>query len=689
MRYLQLIKRNKLIPLLIYFAITVVVFSSIFTAPPHSYIGVGADPIGSMWFLGWIPYALTHGQNPLLTNWMLYGIGLNLTWNTAVPLLGVILWPITSIWGALASFNVGVFLCVFLSASFAYYAALRIVGKPLPSFVAGLIYGFSPYMFAESLGHLHLIAAFIPPLTLAAIHELVAVQRANRRLVGAAVGVLAVAQYFLSSEILATEALMAAIGIALLFWTSRGQVDRKRLGYIVGSLAVAAAVAAVLLFYPLYLQFAGPWRLHAPVQPEGVYVTDLLNFILPDRLQLLSTFGAQQVTSHFTGNESEWVAYLGIPLILLLVSAVQSMWQSRVVRFWGAMTIFAALLSMGSYLHIGGYASHVPLPWLAIQHLPVFDDVLPSRIGLYMYLFAGVLLALYLSDLAPSARSRAPRYGRYIAVALALVPLVPRLPFVTSTTTIPTFVRSRRTAVPRKRTPVFLMLPLPSTENDMPILWQAETGYSFKMFGGYGNTGAQPTHAVTKLTGYSSMLDQGYSFPPDSLVVFEMRSLLDKVGVGTIVVTPSSYQKSEIAMISSVTGSPPNYSGDVYVWQGVHRDVAALPSISVAGDFWPDGWMGRNATIRVDRVPILISLSSKWRPVSLPLGTITVTEQGGSRTTYTPTPNHQTDICVPAGHMVHIHAAGVFVPSELSNSTDSRHLSFQLAVSPIPSCNSQ
>ena len=56
--------------------------------------GVG-DPALTMWFLKWVPYALSHGHNPLFTDWINVPHGANLAQNTLMPLLCLIFAPIT------------------------------------------------------------------------------------------------------------------------------------------------------------------------------------------------------------------------------------------------------------------------------------------------------------------------------------------------------------------------------------------------------------------------------------------------------------------------------------------------------------------------------------------------------------------------------------------------------------------
>src|SRR2546425_477656 len=149
--------------LALYVAMSVGLFSSTWWGSPRShFIGVRGDPQLVMWFLSWTPHALTHGLNPLFTHHLNYPDGVNLMWNTLMPLAGVALWPITRVLGPVFAFNVLVTLALPISAFAAYLALLRYVTHRSAAFIGGVLYGFSPYMINQAYGHANLILAPIP-----------------------------------------------------------------------------------------------------------------------------------------------------------------------------------------------------------------------------------------------------------------------------------------------------------------------------------------------------------------------------------------------------------------------------------------------------------------------------------------------------------------------------------------------
>ena len=86
-----------------YWILAVVVFWVIWSTDPRSVTQLGGDQFGTVWFLRWVPFAVTHGDNPLVTDFANYPHGVNLLDNTSVPLLGLFGAPITWAWGAIAT----------------------------------------------------------------------------------------------------------------------------------------------------------------------------------------------------------------------------------------------------------------------------------------------------------------------------------------------------------------------------------------------------------------------------------------------------------------------------------------------------------------------------------------------------------------------------------------------------------
>ncbi len=213
------------VALVAYMVLALALFSRSWIDPARSWIGSPKDPQLFIWYLGWIPHELAQGHNPLFTDYLSYPAGVNLMWNTSMIFPAVLLWPVTSLFGPVVAYNFLITAGIALSAWCAYLAARRFLDRPIPCFVAGLVYGFSPALVAQALGHPHVVVAVFPPIALLLGHEI-----------------------------------------------------------LVRAAGAAALVFVIIAAYPLGFQFFGPQRVSGDVQQPDIYVSDLLAFVAPSQL---------------------------------------------------------------------------------------------------------------------------------------------------------------------------------------------------------------------------------------------------------------------------------------------------------------------------------------------------------------------------------------------------------------------
>jgi len=195
---------------------------------------------------------------------------------------------VTLLFGPVLTYNVLLTLGLGLSACTAYLAIGRYVSSRIAAVLGRLVYGFSPYMRAHSLGHVNLTLVFLPPLLLLLLDDVVVRQRRTPLLDGALLGVMAVCQLLISEEVLATTALTGALLLVVLAVGHWRQV-RSHLSYAAAAFAVAAVVFLVLAAVPLASQFFGPYRHSGPASGAAPrLVNDLYTFVVPSRQQVVS-----------------------------------------------------------------------------------------------------------------------------------------------------------------------------------------------------------------------------------------------------------------------------------------------------------------------------------------------------------------------------------------------------------------
>lgn len=576
--------------LLSYTLLALLLFASAWRSPGTLAIGGGVDTPQFMWFFRWPGFALTHGHNPLVSTYIDFPAGMNLMWNASMPLIGAVLTPINLLFGPVVTFNLVTTLAVALSAWTAYLAIGRYVRSPLAAAVGGLVYGFSPFMVAHSLGHPHVTVAFIPPLFLIVLDEILLRHSEPFWRSGLILGVLAAAQLAIGEELLATSAIVGALGLVILV-SLHPEAVAASAAPALRAFGVAAGVFVVLAAVPLAVQFAGPQRVSGLLQEPNIFVSDLLSFIVPTELQAIAPSFATRVSNRFTGDIAEWTSYVGIPLILLLAFVVIRQWAQTIVRFAALLGIMIALLSLGPTLHVGGRISHIPsfvlglafpllaavLParvmlytflggWLGLMKLPVLGNILPGRLMLFGYLLMGLLLAVFIDAQLKGAPRRRLLLGTLV-VTLALLPLLPRWPYPQTNAAVPAFF----TSADVRQVPdgsVALVAPFSHGDEANAMLWEAASGMHFRMPEGYGflpGPRQDPPASMTQ-TAMVSVQRGEELLPITDSDRTQMFSELTGWQVQTVIVGPMPYQARMIELFRAVLGRDPTSQGGVYVW---------------------------------------------------------------------------------------------------------------------------
>jgi hypothetical protein len=579
-----------LAPLPVYALLAVAVFRSAWQAPAALAIGYGPDPPFFVWSFGWFPFALTHALDPLVSTYLDYPAGINLMGSTSAPLLGLVLGPVTAWWGPLVAYNLAVTASLALSAWCAFLLCCRLLRSRVASAIAGLLYGFSPFMVGHSLGHPHLVAAVFPPLLFLALYDLVTRPQRHPRRVGALLGLIAAAQFYTSEEVLAMEALAVVLGVAVgaaLFPTEW----RRRITDSARPLAVGLAVGGALIALPLGVQFFGAQHVVRAVNPGGFYVSDLLGFIIPSRMEWLSPLAAAQVTDRFTGNPAEWGAYIGVPLLGVSVWVSLHAWRRPLVRFVALLGLLLAVLSLGPTLHVGGVVTAIPavvvglaillarreirvLPvllalvggWAALAAAPVVSDILPARLMLLVFLLLAILMAVFID----SARWRIPRQRLAViaATGAVLLTLVPVTPIAATPFAVPGFFQGAIQSRIREGS-VVLVAPYAYAWDDVAMIWQSASGMWFRMPEGYGTVpGPSLNPPSTSLGDLMIDIDRGAAYAgmtaqTRALVLADLR----RWKVEAVVVGPMAHQADMLQLFRDLLDQAPDSVAGVYVWR--------------------------------------------------------------------------------------------------------------------------
>jgi hypothetical protein len=472
-------------------------------------------------------------------------------WNTSMLFPAVLLWPVTAAFGPVVAYNMLITGGIALSAWCGFLAARRFVDRDLACFLAGLLYGFSPGMLAQALGHPHVVVALFPPVALLLGHEILVRRRLNPVVAGALAGVAAALQLLTGEEVLAATLVIGVFGVALLALMHRDQL-RTSLPYVAKASGAALFVFAILAAYPLGFQFLGPQRVSGSVQGPDVYVSDLLAFFLPGNL------------IHFTGNVTENDAYVGLPLLALFAAGLVLGWHPPRIRWIGLTALVVAVLSLGPHLHVDGNVTPVLLPWALVAQLPLMESALPARLMDIGFLGVGIVVAYACARALSSTRG-----WQYVTAVLLLLGavIVPPLPYPSEAATAPPFFKSGGDVEKIQEGSVVLVTPFSSKESTDAMFWQASAGYRFRMPEGDAFTpgpylGPHPSFLESAL----DRLDAGQTFTVTPDVRAMALADLKSFGVTTIVSGPSPGQPAIVEFLTEVEGRQPVDDGGVKVW---------------------------------------------------------------------------------------------------------------------------
>jgi hypothetical protein len=567
----------------LYGALATIPYWHLWNAGQTRFAGIGADVEEYAWFLHWVPSAIIHGHNPLFTDWGNYPFGANGVTNTSLPALGILASPLTFATNAFTSVTVLFILAFPLSALGGYALCRRFTTWRPAAFMGGLLYGFSPYMVGEGLGHLHLVFVPLPPLILLTFYEIAT--RRTRNSLWLLAAALVIVQFFISIEVLATTLVVAAIGlvIACVLFPS-GARDRFR--PVVTSLAKAGSLVAVVLAYPAWFFIAGPAHVSGVIQTTSLYRADLLSPLVPNSMLHLNVPAWTATTDMFAGALSENGTYLGIPLIVVLVAGTVFLWRRvPIVRMIALVGLAAFVLSLGSRLVVWHHITSVPLPEALIEHLPLFDNAVSARYSLYLTLCAAVVLAMILDRIHASylTRDRGPQRAAWsrmaawgvpvLLSAAVAIPLIPAWPYTLTTAQVPAyFTTSAVNAVPTGS--VAVLYPSPSAAGSTSELWQLASGLRFKTPAGHfvvsspGHSAVLPPFHSTLTTTALIDLENGSPLAETPAVRAEILAQLDSWKVRSVLVAATG-AKPELVIpyFEWLLGRPPDSRfGGIEAW---------------------------------------------------------------------------------------------------------------------------
>ncbi len=405
-------------------------------APNNGYKVVNGDVLDDFWFMRYAATAVAHGRlPPLVSTTLNWPQGVNMMWNNAELVAGVVLAPVTWLWGPIASLAVLLTLG-FAGSAIAMFVVARRWGAGLAGAgLAGAVYGFSPALLVAAEDHYQLQFAVLPPLMVDAALRLAAGRGRPARwgvLTGAWLGLLVFLQLFLGAELLVLTLLAGAV-IAVVAVVQRPGVVIRAWRSLVAGTATAAAVAGLLCGRALWVQLRGPLKQFGSPWHISRYGNPLADLYTADYTVLIH--GDYGVFLHDTHQfKVETYAYLGWPIVLALILLPILFWRDARVRTCGLAFWLLELIGMGGHRTevFGIMVKGSVLPWHYLVRLPLLNVVVVPRISILADGAAALVIG-FAADHAVAAVRRQEQWRKPMlataavaAVGALIVPIIPR-----------------------------------------------------------------------------------------------------------------------------------------------------------------------------------------------------------------------------------------------------------------------
>lgn len=345
------------------------------TWPRASYLARGTlpatrDTSGYVWDLWWFTHQITHLSNPFYTGHMAAPFGIQLGFDTTMPLAGLITTPVTLAFGPSASFSLLTIVAPGLACYLMYRAARLWLAAP-GAIAAGALFGLSSMVAWQDWYHLNIaLGTLFLPLTLEAAVRL---RRAPSPRRGVVLGLVLGACVLINQESAVLAVLLAAL--VMLHWLARR--PGPRLVPLVVAAGVAVVVASPQLAAMIQQAVSGGANVSAHLLAHtgasyGVGPSDL--FGPSPRVGGYGLTGLAAATQRSAGNFGEGMPMFGVVLTVLALGGLLVSWRRRAAWLLAALWLGCAWLALGPTLWLAGRA-HEPLP--AMWHGERVSLVLP------------------------------------------------------------------------------------------------------------------------------------------------------------------------------------------------------------------------------------------------------------------------------------------------------------------------
>ena len=451
------------------------------------------------WSLGWWPYALSHGINPLFSSQIGAPHGYDLAWASTAPSVDLAMWPVTALFGVVVSYNIVLLLMPPVSAWAAFVAARRLTGRFWAALLAGAVYGFCPYELMHTWqGQPNLTVIALFPLMVYLVLRWWDGTLGRTALVDWLALAMAL-QFYTFNEAFAEMTAVLAGGLVIGFAVAGRAAWRKvaRLGLH----AAIAYVGAVILSAPYLIyslrhypghshQAAGRLLPAADPADRADVAADVRRDPADQVLQSIGDGGIEN--------------YVGIPLIVILLVLAVFAWRNRVSRLLLIGFVFVIALAVGPNLVVTSVHHTHPLPWAGVE-----PAVRAQRRALPVHRLRGPRARARLGAVARRASQEQSVGGGPLGLGLLAVAAIITDSPTSYQAVQPVPAGWHLGAHPENSLPAFVtdglyrqylrpgeIVVILTGRGNAGMLFQAASGFYFRIAGGYINASLTPVNAL-------------------------------------------------------------------------------------------------------------------------------------------------------------------------------------------------
>jgi hypothetical protein len=205
-------------------------------------------------------------------------------------------------------------------------------------------------------------------------------------------------EFYFSLEMFATATMFGTMVLVFGWWFASGDL-RARIWRIVINTSFSYIIAFFIVSPYIYYFFAVRFK-HTPFWPVSSLSADLLNFVIPTRLNAMGRISAfESISGRFNmGIIAEEVGFLNWPLVLMAVLYARHYHREPIGQLLVDSIAVILVCALGPSLIIAGHVFRVGLPWMVVQ-LPVLNNIAPVRLLIYAYLTIAVMVSFWLTHL--------------------------------------------------------------------------------------------------------------------------------------------------------------------------------------------------------------------------------------------------------------------------------------------------